>query len=169
MLTGSIQKGMSMSQYMDNKWSWIDGSHAMRTGLLDNLTDADLAFSLGGQTMTFGALWREMGEVEYDYLQSLKTFKTDFSYRNPQAGLDTSVAALRAWFEKLDAEMKEILSGFSDDDFKKDIVRASGYTMPLELQLDVYLQALLIFFGKATIYFKAMSKPLPPAVQEYVW
>jgi hypothetical protein len=158
-----------MSQYMENKWSWIDGSHSLRTGLLDNLSDADLAFSPGGQAMTFGALWREMGEVEYAYIQSLKTFKTDFSYRTPDKDLEGSVANLKAWFEKLDAEMKEIVSGFADEDFKKDIERASGYTMPLELQLDVYLQALLIFFGKATIYFKAMSKPLPPAVKEYVW
>jgi hypothetical protein len=83
--------------------------------------------------------------------------------------VEGSVANLKEWFSKLDAEMKGIVSGFSDEDFKKDVERGSGYTMPLELQLDVYLQALLIFFGKATIYFKAMSKPLPPAVQEYVW
>jgi hypothetical protein len=158
-----------MSQYMENKWSWIDGSHGMRTGLLDGLTDSDLAFSPGGQAMSFGELWREMGEVEHAYIQSLKTFKTDFAYKTPDKSVEGSVANLKAWFEKLDAEMKDTVSGFSDEDFKKDIERASGYTMPLELQLDVYLQALLIFFGKATIYLKAMSKPLPPAVKDYVW
>ncbi len=47
-------------------------------------------------------------------------------------------------------------------------VDRSGFTMPVELQLDVYLQALLIFFGKATIYLKAMNKPLPPQIQEYI-
>jgi hypothetical protein len=50
---------------------------------------------------------------------------------------------------------------------KKTIDR-SGYPMPVELQLDVYLQALLIFFGKATIYFKAMNKALPQQIQEYI-
>jgi hypothetical protein len=40
--------------------------------------------------------------------------------------------------------------------------------MPVELQLDVYLQALLIFLGKATIYLKAMNKPLPQPIQEYI-
>jgi hypothetical protein len=40
--------------------------------------------------------------------------------------------------------------------------------MPVELQLDVYLQALLIFFGKATIYLKAMNKALPQYIQEYI-
>ncbi len=40
--------------------------------------------------------------------------------------------------------------------------------MLVELQLDVYLQALLIFLGKATIYLKAMNKPLPQQIQEYI-
>jgi len=40
--------------------------------------------------------------------------------------------------------------------------------MPVELQLDVYLQALLIFLGKATVYFKAMNKALPQYFQEYI-
>jgi hypothetical protein len=35
--------------------------------------------------------------------------------------------------------------------------------------LDVYVQACLIFLGKASVYFKAMSRPLPPSVAEYVW
>ena len=36
------------------------------------------------------------------------------------------------------------------------------------MQLDIYLQALLIFFGKVTIYMKAMNKALPPSVKEYI-
>jgi hypothetical protein len=60
-----------------------------------------------------------------------------------------------------------IISAFSDEDLKKTVDRG-GYMMPVELQLDVYLQALLIFFGKATIYLKAMNKPLPQQIQEYI-
>ena len=40
--------------------------------------------------------------------------------------------------------------------------------MPIALQLDVYLQALLIFFGKATTYLKAMDKTLPKQIEEYI-
>jgi hypothetical protein len=50
---------------------------------------------------------------------------------------------------------------------KKTIDRG-GYAMPVDLQLDVYLQALLIFFGKATIYLKAMNKKVPEQIQEYI-
>jgi uncharacterized damage-inducible protein DinB len=158
-----------MNRFMQEKWSWIEGSHAMRTSILDTLSDDDLAFNPGGQNMTLGALLREMGEVEYAYLQSLKTYKTDFTYRNSQAYIDRSLDQLRAWYQLLDDEMQAVLSPLADDDFQKPIERASGYSMPMEMQLDVYLQALLIYFGKLTIYLKAMDKTLPPAVKDYIW
>ena len=64
-----------MNRYMQEKWPWIEGTHGMRSQLIDILSDADLSFSPGGQNMTLGALLREMGETEYSYIQSLKTFK----------------------------------------------------------------------------------------------
>jgi len=152
---------------MLEKWSWIDGTHAMRSQLLDILSDADLAFNPGGQNMTLGALCREMGEIEHSYVQSLKTFQQDWSYHNGEANLESSVARLKAWFQTLDDELKATVSAFPDEDLKRTIDRG-GYMMPVELQLDVYLQALLIFFGKATIYLKAMNKPLPQQIQEYI-
>ena len=156
-----------MNSYMQEKWPWIEGTHALRTQLLDTLSDAELAFSPGGQNMTLGALCREMGETEHSYTQSLKTFKQDWSYRNTEAGLESSVARLQAWFQTLDEEIKATVSALSDEDLKKTVDRG-GYAMPVDMQLDVYLQALLIFFGKATIYLKAMNKALPQQVQDYI-
>lgn len=156
-----------MNRYMNEKWSWIEGSHGMRTQLLDMLNDTELAFSPGGQNMTLGALCREMGETEYSYVQSLKTFQQNWSYRNTEAGMDSSIARLQAWFQVLDEEMKATVAALADEDFQK-MVKRNGFEMPVEMQLDVYLQALLIFFGKATIYFKAMNKALPQQFQEYI-
>ena len=156
-----------MNRYMLEQWPWIDGTHAMRSQLLDILSDTDLAFSPGGQNMTLGALCREMGEIEHSYVRSLKTFQQDWSYHNMEADLESSVAPLKAWFQTLDDELKATVSAFSDEDLKKTVDRG-GYMMPVELQLDVYLQALLIFFGKATTYLKAMNKPLPQQIQEYI-
>jgi uncharacterized protein (DUF2141 family) len=158
----------TMNRYMNEKWPWIEGTHGLRTQMLDTLSDAELAFNPGGQNMTLGALCREMGEIEYSYNQSLKTFRQDWSYRNTEAGLESSISRLKAWFQTLDDEMKAAVSAFSDEDLNKTIDRG-GFSMPVELQLDVYLQALLIFFGKATIYFKAMNKALPQTIQEYIW
>jgi len=156
-----------MNRYMQEKWPWIEGTHGMRSQLTDILSDADLSFSPGGQNMTLGALLREMGETEYSYIQSLKTFKQEWSYHNTEAGLESSIARLKAWYSTLDEEMKATVSDLSDEDLTKTIDRG-GFSMPVDLQLDVYLQALLIFFGKASIYLKAMNKPLPQPIQEYI-
>src|SRR5712692_7295691 len=105
-----------MNRYMLEKWPWIEGSHGMRSQLLDALSDADLAFSPGGQNMTLGALCRQMGEVEHSYIQSLKTFKQDWSYRNLEANLDSNIARLKTWFQTLDDEMKATVSALADED-----------------------------------------------------
>ena len=156
-----------MNRYMQEKWPWIEGTHGMRSQLMDVLSDADLPFSPGGENMMLGALLREMGDIEYAYVQSLKTFKQDWSYHNTEAGLESSITRLKSWYQALDEEMKATVSNLSDEDLTKTIDRG-GFSMPVDLQLDVYLQALLIFFGKATVFLKAMNKPLPQTIQEYI-
>lgn len=155
-----------MNTFMQEQWAMFEGTHAMRDELLDSFTDADLAFSPGGLNKSLGALCREMGEVEYSYVQSLKTFMQDWSYRNTESGLETSVAQLKAWFGQMDAEMKTILSAFSDDDFKKIVTR--GFPVPIDFQMQIYMQAILIFFGKATIYVRAMNRPLSQKFQDWI-
>jgi hypothetical protein len=158
---------MTINRLMNEKWPWIEAAHGMRSQLFDILSDADLAFTAGGQNMTFGALCREMGKTEYAYIQSLKTLKHQWFYRHTESGVASSVARLKAWFHTLDDEMQVALSAFSDEDMHKPIDRV-GEAVTVEFQLDVYLQAVLIFLGKATVYLKAMNKPLPPSFQEYI-
>lgn len=153
---------------MQERWPWIEGSHIMRVQAMDLLDDADLALNPGGANMTLGALCREMGEVEHSYLESLKTLKQDWSYRNDEAGLEGSVARLKAWYAAMDEEMKSVVSALSDEDLAKIVEREGTPTWPVETQLEVYLQALLIFFGKLTIYLKALNKPLPKEFQDYI-
>ena len=156
-----------MNQLMQEKWPWIDGSHKMRTQLLDLISDTDLAFSPGGQNMSLGALCQQMGDTEYAYIQSLKTFTQDWSYHNTEASLESNMAQLKSWYQTLDEELQATVSAFSDEDAAKMVDRG-GYPVPIGLQLDIYLQALLIFFGKTTIYLKAMNKSLPKEIQEYI-
>lgn len=156
-----------MNQLMQEKWPWIDGSHKLRTQLLDLISDTDLAFSPGGQNMSLGALCRQMGDTEYAYVQSLKTFTQDWSYHNTEAGLESSMVQLKNWYQTLDEELQSTVSAFSEEDVTKTVNRG-GYPMPISLQLDIYLQALLIFFGKTTIYLKTMNKSLPKEIQEYI-
>ena len=158
---------MNMNRMMNEKWPWIEAAHGMRSQLFDILSDADLAFTPGGQNMTFGALCREMGETEHSYIQSLKTLKQEWSYHHPEADAASHVARLKAWFQTLDDEMQATITTFGDGDEKKAIDRG-GTAVTGEFQLDVYLQAVLIFLGKATIYLKAMNQSLPQSFQEYI-
>jgi len=158
---------MTMNRMMNEKWPWIEAAHGMRSQLFERLRDADLAFSPGGQNMTFGALCREMGETEHAYIQSLKTLKQAWSYRNTEADVVSSVVRLRAWFQTLDDEMKAAMAALSDEEVNKTVDRG-GEAVTVAFQLDVYLQAVLIFLGKATIYHKAMNKPLPQSFEEYI-
>jgi hypothetical protein len=139
----------------------------MRIPLLDALTDADLAFSPGGLNMTLGGLLREMGEVEYSYIQSLKTFKQDWAYHNSDPSVEKSTAKIKAWYQSLDDDFKATVEKLTDADLQKPVQR--GFDVPPKLQLDIYLQALLIFFGKASIFLKAMNKPLPKQIQDWIW
>jgi hypothetical protein len=150
-----------MNSYMESHWTWIEGSLKMRQELLDSLSDADLAFNPGGLNMTLGALCREMGEVDHSYLQSLRTFKQDFAYRHADPRVETSVAALRAWYGVMETDMKATLSALPEADLKKMIDR--GFPVPVDVQMDIYLQALLIFFGKVSIFLRAMNRPLSKA------
>jgi hypothetical protein len=156
------------NRVMQERWPWIEGSHAMRALALDLLDDDDLAFHPGGANLTLGALCREMGEVEHSYLESLRTLKQDWSYRNEEAELEGSVARLKAWYATMDEQMKSAVSALSDEDLATIVEREGAPTWPVETQLEVYLQALLIFFGKLTIYLKALNKPLPQEFRDYI-
>lgn len=134
---------------------------ALRDQLLAVLSDADLAFTPGGDALTLGELCKEMGEVQYAYTESFQTFTQDWSYRNDTPGLAASVAQLTAWFAELDAEYMKVLEGLSDADWEKSIERGGGFSPPAGVQFHVYREALLIFAGKASIYLRALGKPLP--------
>ena len=157
-----------MDQALQMKWAWIEGAHSLRSLLLDSLSDADLVFNPGGANVTLGALLRESGDVEHSYTQSLKIFAQDWSYHNADAGIESGLTQLRAWYATLDDAMKATLEALSADDLSKTVDRGGGSSMPVAMQLDVYLQAQLIYLGKASVYFKALNKSLPPAFQEYI-
>jgi hypothetical protein len=157
-----------MNRFMQERWSWIEGTHSLRNQLLDAVSDGDLAYTPGGQAMPLGALFREVGEIQHAYLHSLKTFTQDFAFRHPHPEIANSTAQLKAWFQQLDADLQATLAAFSDADFKKIINRGGGFEVPVDLQLDIYLQALLIFAGKATVYLRALNKPLPDHVQAWI-
>jgi len=140
----------------------LPGTHNLRDQLLDMITDQDLAYKLPGANPTLGELCEEMGYTQQVYIQSFKTFKQEWSYRDSQPEAPIGVASLTAWYEQLDAALVEALRGLSEDDVhSKQIDRGHGFTPSLYVQFLIYHEAVLIFCAKASAYLKALEKPYP--------
>jgi hypothetical protein len=141
---------------------------ALRTELMDSLTNDDLTYAPGGENPPLGALCVEIGEVETAYIQSFQTFTIDFSYRTPLPGLASSVLTLTAWYQGLDAELEATIAGLSEDEVKTRMIDRGGWSLPPLIQLEVYKEALLIFYGKVSVYLKAMGKLRSQQWQEWI-
>ncbi|MBL8166448.1 MAG: hypothetical protein JNJ61_30980 [Anaerolineae bacterium] len=131
----------------------------LRYDLMNVLSDSDLLYKLPGDNPTLGELCREIGVLEHIYIQSFKTFKQDWSYRNEEAELASSVERLKAWYKILDEEFETVMRAFSEDDLQtRQIDRGHGFTPSLFVQFHIYREALLMFYAKASVYLKALQK-----------
>jgi DinB superfamily len=158
-----------MNSLIDNYYPTFELYQALRSQLLDTLTDEDLTFETGGENITLGALCRQIGETEHSYIDSFKSFTQDFSYRNDQPGLAQSVARLTAWYADLDAALKKAVADLSEEDIaNRKIDRGGGFMVVPAVQLEIYKEALLIFYGKSDIYLKALGKPRPEQWSDWI-
>lgn len=140
----------------------------LRDELMQALSDVDLAFTPGGGNPTLGELCREIGEAQYAYVQSFKTFEVDFSYRANDDAYLTSVATLQAWYMQLDTELEAALQAVTDDDVANKQMNRDGYEVPVHISLDILREALLIFYGNVSVYAKAMGLPLTQTWQDWI-
>ena len=151
-----------MNSLMKDYFPVFEMYQALRNQLIDILTDEDLNFRPDEHNPTLGFLCKEIGDVQYAYIQSFKTFEQDFSYRNEEAGLDQSVEKLSMWYSRLDGELKDAIKNLSEENIQnRKIDRGGNFTLSPRIQLDVYKEALLIFYGKVSVYLKALGKPIP--------
>jgi hypothetical protein len=142
-------------------------TQALRAQMMSLLSDKDLTFRLPGNP-TLGELCQQSGEIEHSYIQSFKTFTQDFSYRSDDSALATSLPRLQMWLTELDEELLATLEALSDDDIEhKFIARPGGFNVPITVQVHIYREALLIFYGRADVYLKALSKT--PGEQWQAW
>jgi hypothetical protein len=144
---------------------------ALRAQLMKILTDDDLGYRVGGANPSLGGVCREIGEVEHSYIEAFKTFTQDFTYRNGDPRLESSVAALSAWYAELDKELKAAIEGLSEDEIANrttDRREFPDFKPTVRVQLDIYREALLIFATKVSVYLRAMGKELPQQWQEWI-
>jgi hypothetical protein len=138
----------------------LPGNQDLRDQLMDMLSDQELAYKLPGNNPTVGELCEEMGQIQQVYTHSFKTFRHDWAYRDSKPETPNSVASLKVWYKKLDAQLIEALNGLSEADVHtKQIDRGHGSTPSAYVQFQMYREAILIFYAKASVYLKALEKP----------
>jgi hypothetical protein len=137
----------------------IRGHHSMRDHLLTVVSDADLAYKLPGQNPTLGQLLVEMGDVQGVYTHSFETFTLDWSHRQLPPPETVTVTGLRAWFDAQDSAMKRALDRFNGDELRVErIDRGDGFVASPFVQHQVYREAVYIFYGKLSVYLKALER-----------
>ena len=158
-----------MNSIMQDYWPTFELYQAIRGQILSVLDDEDLRFSPGGANRPLGELCREIGETEHIYIESFKEFKCDWSYRHPEPGLADSVARLSVWYAELDAQLKAAIEGLTEEQIQNAlVVRDANFTLPPRIQLNIYQEALLIFYGKASVYLKALNKTVPEQMRAWI-
>ena len=129
----------------------------LRTGLLESLSDEDLAFALPGNP-PLGDLCVAIGDTERAYTDAYRTRRLTW-VTTDDAALGRSVARLQAWYAELDADLLAAVAAIPDDEFASGVVvRGDGFEMPLGGHFHTYREALIIFCGHADVYLRALGK-----------
>ena len=141
----------------------IRGHHSMRDHLLTLVTDADLAYRLPGTNPGVGELLVEMGDLQGVYTHSFATFTMDWAHRELAPPSPVTVAGLRAWFDAQDAAMDAALSRLGEDELRIDrIDRGQGFIASPFVQHQVYREAVYIYYGKLSVYLRALERDPGP-------
>jgi hypothetical protein len=74
---------------------------------------------------------------------------------------------LSSWYAELDHDLLAAIDALTEEDIANRRIRRSDFDVddftPLPAQeLDIYREALLIFYGKVSIYLRLMGRTLPP-------
>jgi uncharacterized damage-inducible protein DinB len=145
----------------------------LRDELMELLTDDDLSYRPGAATFSLGELCREIGEIEHSYVEALRTFRQDFDWRTPDPRVERSVGALREWYADLDRRLATALEALTEDEVaNRRVTRhdfgVEGFSPLPPQELDIYREALLIFYAKVSIYLRAMGKVLSERWQAWI-
>jgi uncharacterized damage-inducible protein DinB len=145
----------------------LDMTDDVRNLLLDLLTDDDLAYKLPSDNPSLGALFRDIGQIQQSYIESFKTFKQSFDYPAVDPAIETSVSKLKTWYQQLDEELHTALQALSDEELQNRPIERGApmlYTLSAGDQMLCYREALMIFYGRATLYLRALGKQLPQQI-----
>ena len=142
---------------MKREFPLLEQTLALRTQLLDMLTDADLDHALPGNP-SLGELCREAGQHDENYIESFRTFVLEWSQLSAPKGAETQVAVLREWYARSDDALKAALAAISEEDIQGKTIDRQGYAVPVGVQFHIYRESISIFCGKASVYLRSLGK-----------
>ena len=141
----------------------IRGHHSMRDHLLTLVSDAELYYKLPGRNPTLGELLIELGDIQGVYTHSFETLTLDWAHRELPTPAAITIASLQAWFAAQDDAMKRALDRLSVDELRIDrIDRGNGFIASPFVQYEIYREAVYIFYGKMSVYLKALERDAGP-------
>ena len=82
--------------------------------------------------------------------------------------MDTSVALLAAWYAALDRQLRIAIESLSEDDVRNRQIDRGHFSLLPQIQLEVYKEALHVFYGKVSVYLRAMGKTPPQRWQDFI-
>jgi uncharacterized damage-inducible protein DinB len=145
----------------------LDMTDNVRDLMTDLVTDDDLAYKLPGNNPSLGALFRDIGQIQQSYIESFKTFTQSFDYPAVDPAIETSVSTLKAWYQQLDEDLHTALQALSDEELQNRLIERGHpmhYSLSASDQMLCYREALMIFYGRATLYLRALGKTLPQQI-----
>lgn len=141
----------------------------LRAQLMERLYDSDLEFSPGGANPSLGQLCVEIGDIQQAYIDSFRTFRLTFDSRRDDPATATSVERLKLWYSELDAALYEALAALTDEEIAgRRIDRGHGFEVSPGVQLEIYKEALLIFYGKVSVYMKALGREISDQWDDWI-
>ncbi len=89
----------------------------------------------------------------------VKTITLDWAHREISPPAPITTASLQLWFAAQDDALNSALSRFTEDELHIDrIDRGHGFIASPFVQHQIYRQAVYIFYGKLSVYLKALER-----------
>ena len=131
---------------------------ALRTQLLDAVTDEDLAFALPRQRGPSATCAWTTGIPSARTSSRSGPACSRGTTENEEPGLSRSVERLRGWYAAMDAEFEAVVGAIPEDTFQTGTIdRGDGFQMPMGAQFHTWREAILIFCAKADVYLRALG------------
>ncbi|WP_275003307.1 hypothetical protein [Promicromonospora iranensis] len=133
------------------------------------VSDDDLTYKLPGANATLGQLLIDLGDIQGVYTHSFETLELDWAHRQLPPPSPVTVANLRVWFDMQDAAMKAALDAFTVDELQVDrINRGEGFIASPFVQHKIYREAVYIFYGRLSVYLRALERDAGPSWMAWV-